>query len=295
MSLERPVSDTIDTFEAYLRDDKGNKPKSYNETIRRLRRFFDGEGTMGELTAKACQSLYDRLVAGGLAVDTHRNYLAEAKTFLTWCAARKWISANPLAEVKGKGKRRHGKPQLRIDEARQWLDWALWKVERGDGGSLAAASAFLMGLRASEVVERQVRDVDDGATILWVPDSKTEAGKRRVLIPSLLRSAFRRLTEDRDGTEWLFLGRHGGHLDRHTVRKCVKRICREVNVPEVCAHSMRGLNATLATGVGMTGEAVAFALGHEDKSTTLRSYAQAEVVQSARQSAALAVIQGARR
>ena len=34
---------------------------------------------------------------------------------------KQWLARNPLEEVEGVGKRRHGKAQLRVDEARKWV------------------------------------------------------------------------------------------------------------------------------------------------------------------------------
>lgn len=45
--------------------------------------------------------------------DGHLGPLAEAKTFLGWCVDQRWMKANPLKEVKGVGKHKHGKLQLR--------------------------------------------------------------------------------------------------------------------------------------------------------------------------------------
>lgn len=37
------------------------------------------------------------------AVDSHRNMLAEARSLLKWCVARRWLAQNPLDGVEGKG------------------------------------------------------------------------------------------------------------------------------------------------------------------------------------------------
>jgi integrase len=62
----------------------------------------------------------------------------------------------------------------------------------------------------------------------------------------------------------------------------VKKICREVGVPEVCAHSMRGLHSTLAMEAGMSANVVAASMGHESAKTTLRSYAKPDGVAAGR-------------
>jgi hypothetical protein len=69
-----------------------------------------------------------------VSVDSHRNILAEAKSFLKWGAGKKWVVRNPLDEVEGVGKRRHGKEQLRLDKARRWQAKAIDSRTEGRKG-----------------------------------------------------------------------------------------------------------------------------------------------------------------
>jgi integrase len=54
-------------------------------------------------------------------------------------------------------------------------------------GAVGAMMSLLMGMRAMEIVSRVARDVDDDGRLLWIPDSKTEAGKRTLEVPAVLR------------------------------------------------------------------------------------------------------------
>lgn len=137
-----------------------------------------------------------------------------------------------------------------------------------------------MGLRASEIVGLTVRDVDDGGALLWVSKSKTEAGRRRVRVPMELRGYLLGLRRDKLPLAQLF-GQHW----RDWPRKWVQRICRAARVPEVSAHGMRGLHATLAMEAGQSGDTVARALGHTSAAITRRSYATPEAVAIAAQEA----------
>lgn len=301
----RSISQAIDAYELHLRDKKRNKPKSYTETVRRLRQFFapvDAE-LLADLTPRRAAALYEAMASRIspitkrlLSVDTHRNALAEAKTFMTWCVGQRWIKASSLAEVKGEGKRRHGKPQLRIDEARRWIARALELSRAGEEGATAALAALLLGVRAGELVDRQVRDLDDGGRLLWIPDAKTPAGRRQLEVPEVLRACLLRQLEAKLAEAPLFATRtKRGGLRRHAVgwvRGWVQEICRQVGVPEVCAHAMRGLHSTLAMEAGATGRVVAAALGHEHESTTLESYADREVVGQAARRKAWKVLEG---
>jgi integrase len=291
---ETTIAGAKQEYEVYLRDEKQNKERSYTATLWRLGIFFPDEGlSLSALTPQKCAGYYQALrfretkYGKPLAVDSHRNILAEAKTFLTWAVGKGHLRTNPLAGVQGAGKRRHGKPQLRIDEARKWQVKAVQFAEVGEEGAVAALVTLVMGLRAGEVVSRIVRDLDDDGRLLWIPDSKTEAGKRTLQVPDLLRRYLLALAEGK-GPEDLLFGAHW----RDWPRKWVGKICKAAGVPRVTAHGMRGLHGTLAVETGMSAHAVAAALGHESVTTTLQSYAKAGAGAGARQRKVLTVLAG---
>jgi integrase len=294
------IMGALNEYEIFLRD-KGNKPDSVKQTKARLVRFFpDQDLQLTKLTEKACAGYYRAFVEKGLKADSHRNYLAEAKTFLGWTVSKGWLHKNPLEKVQGVGKRHHGKAQLRIDEARQWMAKAQELADGGDVGAVAAMMLLLMGMRAGEVVARVARDLDDGGTILVIATAKTEAGRRVLNIPWLLQGYLRRLADGKEPGDYLFPstrrqgGRyiHGGHRYRDWPRENVQRICRLAGVPKVTAHGMRGLHASLAAERGITGQVVAAALGHESFATTQESYTKRGAVEGARQRKALKVLEG---
>lgn len=291
------VAHAIKAYGKHLLD-KGCKPKTVADRLYRLNTFFpDGTAALADLTTSACAALYEtlrapRAVAEGkmmrtYSVDTHRNMLAEARMLAKWCVAKRWLRASPLEGVEGKGKRRHGKPQLRIDEARRWMAKAAELADAGEVGAVAAMMTLLLGMRAGEVVSRVVRDLDDEGRLLWIPDAKTEAGKRTLRVPEVLQPYLERLAAGQK-PEALLLGHHW----RDWPREWVQQICRAAAVPEVCAHSMRGLHSTLAMDAGITGAVVAAALGHEKVTTTVTSYASPDAVAGARQRRALTVLIG---
>jgi integrase len=106
-------------------------------------------------------------------------------------------------------------------------------------------------------------------------------------VPDVLRRYLQRLAEGFAPDARLF----PGHW-RDWPREWVQRICEAAGVPKVSAHSMRGLHSTLAMEAGITGAVVAASLGHEDESTTKRSYAKADAVAGAQQRRALTVLSG---
>jgi integrase len=291
-----PMTEALEKYEKYMREDKGNKSRSIEATTWRLGIFFSEEDlSVDELTPARCKTYYEDLrtrprpmTKRPLAVDSHRNILAEAKSFLKWCVGKRWLVRNPLDEVTGVGRRRHGKAQLRIDEARRWQVKALEFADKGEAGAVAAMMSLVMGMRASEIVSRIVRDLDDDGQLLWIPETKTEAGKRTLPVPEFLQPYLRDIAEGKKSTDLLF-GRHW----RDWPREWVQRICKVAKVPQVTAHGMRGLHGTLAVERGATTHVVAQALGHESETTSRESYISREAITGADQRRVLGVLAGA--
>jgi len=273
------VLDRYSTFQEY----KGNKPESIATTAFRLRSFFADVLWMPlrRIDHATCQRLYERQVAT-TAVDTHRNALGEAKTFLAWCVRHRYVAMNPAERIRAVGKRQHGRPQLHVDEARAWMRAAEELADAGKPGAIAALIALLLGMRCSEIVRIVARDIDDAGRILWIPVSKTRSGKRVLEIPRVLRRRLLRIANGQQATARLF-----PHA-RAWVRHWVKRVCTHASVPLVCAHAMRGLHSTLAIDAGVTPAVVAFALGHKSTRATLMSYADPGAVARAAQRRVLA-------
>ena len=279
------VKAAIDTYEMFQREEKHDKLQSVLDTCYRLRLVFTDEAEpLANLTPARCQVLVDDLKTRKtrrgkpFAVDSLKNVLAESNTFVNWCVNKKrWLRKNPLVGVKIEGRRKHGKLQLRVDEARRWMAKAIELAQAGGAGAVAALVALIMGFRSSEIVRRSVRDLDDDGRVLVVEHAKTPAGNRRVQVPDFLQPFLKQLALGKSPNDRLF-GKHW----RDWVRKWVKRICREVGVPEVCAHSMRGLHSTLAMEAGMSSNVVAASMGHESAKTTLQSYAKPDGVAAGR-------------
>lgn len=300
------AEDALERYELHLREvgNKGQpcKGSTIATTLHRLRALLGSEvgAPIGRLTPARAAEFY-ATYAGTVAVDTHRNALGQARTWGSWLVKERLLPVNPFAGVAGTGRRSQGKPQLRVDEARRFLEVALeWATlesrypgerknhaEARKAGAVAAASAFLLGLRSGEVIARVVRDLDDEGRMLWVPTSKTRAGQRRVAVPEVLQPYLKRLTEGKAAEDLLFA--HGGG---DWVRDWTMRICEEAKVSRVCAHSLRGLHATLAEAAGVTGDAVARSLGHMSSAVTHAHYTQPVALETVRQERVLQVLEG---
>lgn len=212
--------------------------------------------------------------------DTHRNALAAAKAFGRWLVEQELIRENPFEKIKPVGARSRGKEQLTHDETRRWSDEALREARAGRDGALAAYMTLLLGVRPGEVVVRTVRDVDDGGKRLRIRKAKTRAGDRDILIPEVLQPLIAARCRGKAPDALLFESHfEDGEPTPYKVpwvRDNVRRICRKVDVPLVCAHSMRGKHSDLSVRAGVTPDVVAESVGHTSARVTMNHYARPE-------------------
>ncbi len=301
------VSDDITTtsarekYEAYLKN-KGNKEGSVSRTLWSISTFFPVPIPLWALTDKKCEKRY-KTVSDKYATDSHRGMLAEVKTFMRWCVKKRWVPKSPVEHIEGVGRRKKGKKQLRNREARKWLAKAVELADAAVANEdikalrrvVAAMMTLILAERCSEITGILVRDVDDDdreCGLLWIADSKTEAGKRTLEVPELLRVYLMVLVSSREPEDWLFPAQKGKKHSRDWPRAQVKRICKLAKVPEITAHGMRGTHSTLAEDVGVTGAIVAKALGHENERITHESYSRSEEPKRERQRKAMRVLKG---
>lgn len=293
------VTQALEQYEVWMRQ-KGNKPKSIQTTCGRIKRLFgdDVDRPLPRFTEVRCAKLYVDLQAV-VSVDYHRNALNEARTFINWCLSkpRRWLKRNPFSVVKGEGKRKKGKPQLRIDESRKFIETTKREADRGDIAGVVGLAALYFGTRITELVSRQVRDLDDDGWLYWIPDSKTESGKRFLEVPADLRPHLQQLAADKKPDAPLFVGPRGGRsMTRHGAYGMVKRMCRLAGVPEVSPHGLRGTHTSIARERGATPNIIAAAVGHSSyDGVTAKNYVAPGTDDRVRQRTVMGVLQGGRR
>lgn len=231
--------------------------------------------------------LYDAAQAGR-APDTHRNALGIGRQFGKLCVKLGWLRENPFEGVEPVGRRRKGKTQLGVDEARKLAAHCLSLGAHPE--PVAVLAALLLGPRASEVVNRDVRDLDDGGRLLWIRQSKTESGKRAIEVPEILQPLLIALSKDRIAGAPLFWGSRGERPNRHWVSYHCRRLCKDAGVPVVTAHGLRGTHSSIARRGGATAELVAAQLGHAGTGVTNAAYISRRSSDSANASAVAAAI-----
>lgn len=242
-TAERTVADVLPEYQAYLSSERGSITAVRRCAV--VERFLGLDSPLAGLTPTRAAAAYAAEVARvtyykrPTAADTHRKCLGETKRFFKWAVARGYAPTNPFAEVRPVGQQRAGKLQLRIDEARRFVDVGLRAAQSGDKLALAALLALMLGARAGEILGRQARDVDNNATLLWIPFGKTKNAKRRLSIPAVLRPLVATLVEGKPPDRYLFATRLDESRPYSDTRlwQRVGELCEAAQVPRVCTHS----------------------------------------------------------
>jgi len=280
-----------DAIEAYVRSQQAAdaRPSTLEGTRRALTVYWSGmlDWPVGRITPRRAQEQYDALQVWvgprghTLAVATHRSYVQTARSWGRWVVAKGWMRGpSPVDVVKGVGRKKRGKPQLSLDEARRFYSVALDLARRGDAGAVAVLMAISMGMRTSEILSRTPRDIDNEGTLLRINDNpqldfkcKNESAKRPVAIPTDLQPVLAQMCRDKLPGAPLFASKsRSGRRPRQWMPEQVERLCTLAQVPKVCPHSLRGVSATAAAAAGALPELVAKMLGHTSSTMTRDHY-----------------------
>lgn len=259
-SVSGVMDDYLDHLEAQGLKQSTRTTLSYR--LKAIMRVVARDRLLSSVTPAIAAGLYQQRV-NERRTDTQRGELAAATAMFAWCVSKGWLRANPFADVAPQGRKARRHNHLRINEAKAFFRVAL--ADLSDAG-LAAAMAVTMGLRASELTDRLVRDVDDSARVLWVTDAKTEAGVRCLDIAQKLRMRLSLRVADRDGGERLF-----GDVDRRWLNYHVARLCKLAKVPVVSPHALRRTWSAIGAET-MPVEHVAAVLGQADAGVNRRHY-----------------------
>ncbi len=73
-------------------------------------------------------------------------------------------------------------------------------------------------------------------------------------------------------------------------RERAQAICRELGIPPITAHGLRGFNGSVLAEQGKSVEAIQRHLGHEHRSTTERNYIAPEALERGRQGKVLRLL-----
>lgn len=258
----RTVTDALDLYLDHLTA-KGDTPSTIDTLRRSIRRVATGALMVADVGVAKARALYAAIVPD-YAADTHQNSLRDTRAMWAWLIKAGVTPANPWAKVDPVGKRKRGKPQLRVDEARRLMDYCV--ARQDEPGAVATMLAFLLAMRIGEIVALVGRDIDDGGRLVWIERGKSANARRALEVPPVLRPALVRMAAASGQIGRLF------PYTSNWVTYWTITLSAAAGVQRVTGHGLRGTHATLATDAGATSHVVAAQLGHGSPGVTRDHY-----------------------
>lgn len=272
------LSRSLDTFEDYLRIERGASPATIVAYRRDLKRYL-GALTAAGLTdvdavapAHVANALHDR---AHLASSTINRTLAAIRHFHRFCVREQLARANPAALVDGPNRGLALPKALDEDVVAKMIDAACGTSPRQQRDRVILELLYGAGLRVSELVGLDVDEVDlDERTVRCIGKGDKErivpiGGEAVDAIGRYLRDGRRQLATAKGSTAALLLNASGGRLSRQSAWNTVKRYAALIDPDmRVFPHALRHSFATHLMARGADVRVVQEALGHARLSTT---------------------------
>ena len=201
--------------------------------------------------------------------------------------ARRWVSVNPLDDVKLPKAKNIAKRGYLNDVEVELLAETAEQVGSWQDGLIVRTLAYT-GLRINELFALKVEDVDIAERRLHVVRTWTRKGgrqiegspksgiTRRVPIPAFLIPLLERQMKGHAPDAWLFRNSEGGHIADPNWRDRVWKQAvagSGLDVPGLVIHSLRHTYASLSIQAGCSVKTLQSAMGHKDATETLNIYA----------------------
>ena len=249
---------------------------SYKDALERFATPHFGTAWLGDITAPDIRDYITMLTARDLTSRTIRRYVAPLRALFAQAVADGHIRINPTAGVRVvvRGERVTKPHTLTPDEIKTLMG----KIPE-PWRELVWFLAYT-GARISEALAAVWGDIgqENGAPVLFIPDSKTDAGVRAIpLSPETNRMLLRRRTraEYAGDSDPIFPSVIGTPLDARNWRRRVFAPAVKAAGVKATPHTLRHSLASLLFERGHTAAQVAAWLGHQDPSFTLRTYIHA--------------------
>jgi integrase len=249
---------------------------SYRDALERFAIPFFGTARLGEIDAPDVRDYIASLIARGLTSRTVRRYVAPLRALFAQAVADGHVRINPTAGVRVvvRGERVYRPRTLTPEDIKR-----LMRKIPEPWRELVWFLAYT-GARIGEALAATWGDVgqENGAPVLFVPDSKTDAGVRAVpLSPETNRMLLRRRVqaEYSGDADPIFPSAVGTQLDARNWRRRVWAPAAKAAGVKATPHMLRHSLASLLFEHGHTAAQVAAWLGHQDPSFTLRTYIHA--------------------
>ncbi|MHB8446778.1 MAG: tyrosine recombinase XerC [Rudaea sp.] len=270
---EEPLTQGIERFAAYLRNERRYSPATlanYTRSLRQLREFLETRDVKRwrEVRAEQIQAFISKSHRAGLSSGSLRDMLSAYRSFYRYLAREGEAPANPAIGVRSPKAPRKLPQVLDVDEVGALLDFPASDPEAVRDRALLEL-LYSSGLRVSELTSVRWCDLDMAEGLIRV----TGKGRKTRIVPvgSKAREALQSLREqDRPGADDpLVRGRLGRPLTPGAVRARLKRRAKDQGVwKRVYPHLLRHSCASHVLESSGDLRAVQELLGHADIGTT---------------------------
>lgn len=220
------------------------------------------------------QFLEAELLKGKKAVTVHQTFRVW-RAFLRWCKAEGLLAENPMERVKPP-KLPQALPKILTEENLRDLDIYLLKFQHsrfGKRDKLIVDTLLGTGLRAQELLNLDVADLNFSANYLLVRTGKQQKDRIVPIPPALWKPLFRYVNTWRNDFHprcpAVFLTQDGLRMMRMSLTNLLHRALAQVGV-KGSAHIFRHTYATMTLRAGQSETVLQMNLGHASREMTAR-------------------------
>ncbi len=169
-------------------------------------------------------------------------------------------------------------PKSMSEEQLQALESMRFRIQRQrDQMILAVTLCSFLGMRPSAVARLEKRDIDFGARLLLLRETKSQEDQKLPMISFLIQPLERYTSHLADSQSPLFVNTQGAKWERRDVAVAVSRYAAEHGIHNVTPRKLRAsLGATLSR-MKIEPALTAVILRHRDPATALRHYNSREL------------------
>lgn len=271
------MKNVVDQFSSYLKDERRASIHTLKNYIGDLLQFveFNKKNKVHSLTkvnAADLRTYLSTILTTHSATSVARK-LATLRTFFQYCQRRGWVNSNPAREVASPKVPKRIPKFLTVDEVFALLDAPISRDVHGCRDKAMLELLYSSGLRVSELVGLNVRDVDfSGRTVRVLGKGQKE---RIVPVGAKACEALTQYLEKREdflqgrAGNQLFVNRQGGRLTARSVERILLKYTRQTGIQKmVTPHVLRHTFATHLLGAGADMRGIQELLGHSSLSTT---------------------------
>ncbi len=264
----------IENFLNYLTLEKGYSHNTIEAYRRDLKGFFNFiNKDWNDVTKEDVLSYLRELKKKNISQRSSSRALSAFKTFFKYLILEGAIKVNPLSGIKGMRQTKFLPTYLTIEEVEELLSLQDLSNPTGKRDKAILELMYATGLRASEIVELRMEDIELDEGFIYVMG---KGGKRRMVPTGEIALKYLRIYLDvreeflsGKGSNYVFLNYTGEPLTRQGLWKIIKKYGKKIGIADkLTPHTLRHSFATHLLERGADLRSIQIMLGHSRISTT---------------------------